>query len=237
MRNIFIVIFAIIFLQNKVYAEKKDYTPIYEKNYLQIDPLYLDYQTVNASDDLYYQNNTQLVSARPSFLFYLNTEDIILRPFISLDPNLFNTQGSFGIGKLIEKTVELGLYTLLNHTENIIGKADKQNGINFSQFLTGPYIVFYPYENQGNLLQIYSRLAYEYSEYKRTISGVTTNTSTQKGVNFNFSILYSSKIGSKFYFAPYASFTYFSTLDYAGDNTTRTGIEWQIIPASFQIIL
>lgn len=234
--SLFLILLVFVFPSN-TYAQIDESIPLFEKNYIQLDPIYLDYQIVKADNTKYNENNEQLMTSRPSILFYFNIQDYILKPFLSLDPTLSNSAGSFSLGKLFEQFFEIGLYTLLNHTENSVGKNSTENGIVHSKFLIGPYFIIYPYVDNKNFLQIYTHVAYEYSHYQSITSGTTADVSEQKGVNFNISFLYSMQINEKFYYSPNINFTYFSTADFAGNNTTRNGFELQVIPVSFQVPL
>lgn len=234
--NLFLILVSLSFPM-VILAKSNEDVPLFEKNYLQIDPLYLDYQTVNASNTKYNENNEQLVTSRPSFLFHFNVDDFIFTPFISIDPMNSSSQGSFSAGALFEQTFELGLYTLLNHTENDVGSGSTENSLIKSQFLFGPYLALYPYVTNESYFEIYTRIAYEYSEYKTVTNGSHDDVSDQYGVNLNFGLQYSLQISNKIYFAPNMNFTYSSTNDYGGDNTYRDHYELQVMPVSFQIIL
>lgn len=232
-----IIIFYIFFIPCKIFAQSTQSDFLFDKNILQIDPFLLDYQIIKSSNQIYNENNIQFVTTRPSFSFYFNLDNIIVRPTLSINPSLSSSQGSFALGKLYDKFFEFGGYSLLNHTESEIGTGISNNGVVRSQFLLGPYIVLYPFVSEQNVIQIYGRIAYAYSEYKTTLSGVTTNVSEQKGVNLNFSAQYSRKLNDKFYYSPNINFTYFLTSDFGGQNTVRNGYELQLIPLSIQMVL
>lgn len=235
MKNLLFLLCLIFFIGNKAFAQSKEALPLYTKNYIQIDPFYLNYQINRADNSQYSENNKQFISSRPSILFYLNIDNYIFRPFISINPSLSSNEGSFAAGKLFEQAFEVGLYSLLNHSENVVGNERSQNGIIQSQFLLGPYFVYYPYYDNGKYFEIDGHVAYEYSQYKTITSGSNSNISEQKGINFNISLLYSLNLNDKVYFSPNVSFTYFATQDYGGNNTIRNGYDLQIIPISFQI--
>ncbi|MES2615475.1 MAG: hypothetical protein V4591_08675 [Bdellovibrionota bacterium] len=239
MKKQFCLILLILLTQSKIYAASKDNTPLFEKNYIQIDPVFLNYKLIKADNSVYNENAMQFITSRPSVLFYFNANDFIFRPFISISPASSNTnaQGSFSAGILSAQTFEFGLYTMLNHTEDSVGSGSSENALANSQFLLGPYLGFYPYADRNSYFQIYARIAYEYVHNESTINGVSTNNTDQKGANFNLALHYSTKISDKIYYAPNVNFTYSMTYDFGGPNVTRNGFETQAIPVSFQMML
>ena len=170
-------------------------------------------------------------------VFHINVDDFIFTPFISIDPTVKTSQGSFAAGKLFDDDFELGLYTLINHTETDQGTGSNENEIIATQFLLGPYLAVYPYVSQDSYFEIYARVAYQYNDLKYITNGAHDDVSDQLGLNLNFSLQYSTKLSDKIYFAPNVSLTYFTTSDFGGQNTTRNGYELQILPISFQMAL
>lgn len=212
-------------------------SPFFERNYIQIDPVYLDYKNIKADNNDYSEDNKQFISSRPSILFYFNIDDYVLRPFISIEPTIssYSNKGSFSIGKLFSQTFDAGLYMLLNHAEDLTGSGSKQQGNIYSQFILGPYLAYYPYFTNKQYLQIYTRFGYLYSENKTIINGSTNNKSEQEGIHLNIGICYSTKLSHYIYYAPGINVTYSATSDLGAQNTIRSGFEWQITPISLQV--
>ncbi len=234
---------AVLFFKNQSYsmtAEERlpnEKAPLYEKNYIKVDPMFWSYENITASNSNYNQNNIQVLTTRPNILIYINTKNLIFRPNISLDLSTSVYQGSFIFGYLLKNKVEIGLFTSLNYSENTTGSSSSKNGTMQSQANIGPSLIFYPIDDEKRLLSLNLRATYQQASSKRIISGATSNISDQKGFHIFTETTYSISLSEKIYYSPSLSIGYFFTQDNGGGNTTRSGIQIQAIPLSLAITI
>lgn len=210
---------------------------LFEKNYVQIDPLYLDYEAQSSDDEQNSQNSKQFLTSRPSALLHFNIQNSILTTTLSLSPNLSRSTGSLALGYLFDQAVEPGLYTLLNHTEELLGSAAMQTGFVRSQFLVGPYVnlFFLAHDSQFACLSV--KMGYEYARYSLTSSGITSTSANKRGFYWIVGALYSLALSDKVSLAPGLYFSYHVNQGGGAVQNTASNTQWELIPISLQVPL
>ena len=232
-----IIIYLILFFYSCLsFAQDQDPFKLFEKNYLEIDPFFMEYENVTSSVTEVQQNNVEILTSRPSVLIYMNYKNYILNSSISINPRSSKSNGSLALGRLYHQIFEFGLTTTLNHIESVENYQGNKFGPVNSQFMVGPYVVYYPSFMKENSLQIYFDVGYLYIQDKVLVQGTESVSAEQRGVQFDSRVKYSYNLNDNLYYSPSVSFGYAYTVDSAFSNTTRQTTEFQIVPISFQII-
>lgn len=230
------VLFSLsILLHLNVYCEQIE--SILRTNYMQVDGFLFDEQITSADKQEYSGSTNQIFTARPALAFYFNFDSYIFRPKIVINPFDSSTEGSVAFGKIFNKEIEFGFYTLFNRDQKVLGAENQQNETIKTDFSIGPYLVFYPYFSEKYFFELLTRISYVYESQQMTIFGSNDLISDKKGVSFYSNLFYNYKLATKITFSPNIVLNYMVTADTGGANTVRNQFNVQFLPLSLRVSL
>lgn len=224
-----------ILLHLSAYSEQIE--SVLKTNYMQIDGFLFDEQITSANKQEYSGSTNQIFTARPALAFYFNFDSYIFRPKIVINPYDSSTEGSLAFGKIFNKKIEIGMYTLLNRDQKVLGAVNQQNETVRTDFLIGPYVVFYPYFSENYFFECLLSLSYVYRNQQITVFGSSDLISDRKGVSFDSDLFYNYKLTTRMTFSPNIALSYTATADMGGANTVRNQFDVKLLPLSFRISL
>ncbi len=210
---------------------------LYHRNYIEVDPFYVNNQMIQSDINSGYANNLQIQTSRPSLLLYLNIKNYILNTNLSVSPKSSAANGSFSLGRLFSNGMELGVVSGINHVENVYGYGNLENGGTDSYFSVGSYFVYYPRSMRENLWQFYVDVSYLSIRQEAYVGGASSNLTNQMGVQTRARLKYSYRVQDDLYFAPSFQYTFAYTKDSGQYAMTREISDFQIIPFSIQFVL
>ncbi|WP_186644821.1 hypothetical protein [Fluviispira vulneris] len=233
MKNTVILILFFLFTPPS-HSQVKDHSHLCD--YFELDTFLFDYQTISADNSDNSGESYQIFTGRPAVNFCFASQNFIFRPSISINVYENSTNGSFSVGKLLNKSNEFGIFLSLNRREESSGNGSSVYKLISSNFLIGPYLKIFHTLLEDNDLEFTTRISYLYYDQRTTTNGANTLITEQKGISLYFEELYAKKLSSHLFLIPHVSIYYAYTYDSVGVASGRNIVDFKIFPLSLRWI-